>query len=255
MSQARVAVVVPAYNEERLIARTLRGIPDFVSHVVVVDDCSRDGTARAAEGVGDPRVEVVKHAVNGGVGRAIVTGYRAAFARGAEACVVMAGDAQMDPRDLEAVLGPVLQGQADYAKGDRLSHPGVMQRMPLTRWLGNRVLSLLTRLCTGLSVRDSQCGYTALSRRAAEKLPLDALWPRYGYPNDLLGLLSERGLVVRDVVVRPLYGDEQSGVGLRHALFVVPYVLMRVLWRRLSFSRASALPESVPDESWVEAGE
>jgi dolichol-phosphate mannosyltransferase len=245
MSSARLAVVVPAYNEARLIARTLRGIPAHVAHVVVVDDASSDGTSEAARAVGDPRVEVVRHHVNGGVGKAIVTGYRAAFARGADVCVVMAGDAQMDPRDLDALVGPVLCGQADYAKGDRLSHPGVMSRMPLTRWLGNRVLSLLTRVCTGLRVRDSQCGYTVISRHAAELLPLDALWPRYGYPNDLLGLLSERGLVVRDVVVRPLYGDEQSGVGLRHALFVVPYVLLRVLWRRLNASRG-ALP-SVPE--------
>jgi dolichol-phosphate mannosyltransferase len=243
MSSLRVAVVVPAYNEERLIARTLRGIPAFVSHVVVVDDCSTDRTTQLALAVGDPRVEVVRHEVNGGVGRAIVTGYRTAFARGADACVVMAGDAQMDPRDLEALLAPVLRGQADYAKGDRLSHPGVMSRMPLTRWLGNLVLSLLTRVCTGLSVRDSQCGYTVISRRAAEALPLEALWPRYGYPNDLLGLLSQRGLVVRDVVVRPLYADEQSGVGLRHALFVVPYVLMRVLWRRLAVGRMLPAPE------------
>jgi glycosyltransferase involved in cell wall biosynthesis len=240
MSSARVAVVVPAYNEERLIARTLRGIPAHVSHVVVVDDASSDGTSEAARAVGDPRVEIVRHEVNGGVGKAIVTGYRTAFARGADACVVMAGDAQMDPRDLDALVEPVLRGEADYAKGDRLSHPGVISRMPLTRWLGNLVLSLFTRVCTGLSVRDSQCGYTAISRRAAESVPLHALWPRYGYPNDLLGLLSERGLVVRDVVVRPLYGDEQSGIGLRHALFVVPYVLLRVLWRRLN--GRSALP-------------
>jgi glycosyltransferase involved in cell wall biosynthesis len=234
MMQSKVAVVVPAYNEARLIERTLASIPRYVEQIVVVDDGSRDATASLAERCGDARVRVVRHEVNRGVGAAIVTGYRAAFERGVDVCVVMAGDAQMDPRDLSALLAPVLSGKADYAKGDRLSFPRAHRHMPLSRWLGNALLSRLTRLATGLVVRDSQCGYTALSKRAADKLPLDRLWPRYGYPNDLLGMLAERGLQVRDVVVRPVYADEASGIGLRHALWVIPYVLMRVLGRRLA---------------------
>jgi dolichol-phosphate mannosyltransferase len=232
-ASARVAVVVPAYNEALLIRRTLASIPALVQHIIVVDDGSRDATAALAEGCADARVEVLRHAQNRGVGAAIVTGYRAAFARGADICVVMAGDAQMDPRDLSLLLAPVLDGRADYAKGDRLSFPRARKHMPLTRFLGNAILSRLTRVATGLSVRDSQCGYTALSKRAASKLPLERLWPRYGYPNDLLGMLAERGLRVRDVTVRPVYGDEASGIGLRHALWVIPYVLLRVLGRRL----------------------
>jgi hypothetical protein len=167
------------------------------------------------------------------VGAAITTGYRAAFARGAEVCAVMAGDAQMDPADLSVLIAPVLRGEVDYAKGDRLSYPRARKHMPLPRWLGNGLLSRVTQLATGLSIRDSQCGYTALSAQAAAVLPLEDLWPRYGYPNDLLGMLAERELRVAEVVVRPVYGDEISGIGLRHALFVVPYVLLRVLLRRM----------------------
>lgn len=233
---AKIAVVVPAYNEARLIARTLTSIPAFVTHVVVVDDASTDDTAAIARALGDARVEVVHHAVNQGVGAAIVSGYRAAFARGATVCAVMAGDAQMDPRDLRAVITPVLRGEADYAKGDRLSFPRAWARMPRARFLGNRALSFLTNLATGLSIRDSQCGYTALSSRAAERLPLERLWPRYGYPNDLLGMLAEQKLSVQEVLVRPIYADEVSGVGFRHALFVIPYVLARVLGRRLALA-------------------
>lgn len=227
-----VAVVVPAYNEARLIGRTLLRIPAFVGTIVVVDDGSSDGTSAAALAVLDPRIEVVRLPQNRGVGAAIAAGYEAAFARGAAVCAVMAGDAQMDPADLPSVVGPVLCGEADYVKGDRLSYPQARARMPLTRWLGNRALSLFTRLATGIDVKDSQCGYTAISRRAAAQLPLASLWPRYGYPNDLLGMLAERGLRVRDVTVRPIYADEISGIGLRHALFVVPFVLLRVLIRR-----------------------
>jgi dolichol-phosphate mannosyltransferase len=236
----RISVVVPAYNEARLIARTLRAIPAFVSHIVVVDDASSDDTALRALALGDARVEVVRHAQNRGVGAAIVSGYQAAFARGAEICVVMAGDGQMDPADLQRLIAPVLRGEAVYAKGDRLSFPGARRAMPLTRWLGNQVLARLTGLAVGFSVRDSQCGYTALSREAARQLPLARLWQRYGYPNDLLGMLSERDLPVREVVVRPVYADEESGIRIWHALFVVPFVLLRVLMRRVHYAFAGA---------------
>ena len=104
--------------------------------------------------------------------------------------------------------------------------------MPLARLLGNQVLSFWTRLATGLAVQDSQCGYTALHRRIGERLPWHTLWRGYGYPNDLLGRLAESGARVCDVGVRPVYADEKSGIRLRHALFVIPFVLARVLARR-----------------------
>lgn len=235
---AQIAVVVPAYNEALLIERTLRSIPGYVDQVLVIDDGSRDGTARVAGAVADPRVQVVRHVRNGGVGAALRTGYRLALDLGMDAVAVMAGDAQMHPDDLLALLSPVLAGHADYAKGDRLSHPEVRARMPWTRQLGNRVLSAFTRLATGMPVRDSQCGYTVLSRRALERLPLNALWRGYGYPNDLLGWLQTTGATVQDVTVRPVYGQELSGIGLRHALIVIPFVLLRVVLRRALFARA-----------------
>jgi glycosyltransferase involved in cell wall biosynthesis len=235
---AQIAVVVPAYNEALLIERTLRSVPAFVDRVVVVDDGSADATASVARSVGDPRLVVVSHSSNRGVGAALRTGYRLALDAGMDAVAVMAGDAQMHPDDLLTLLMPVVSGEVDYAKGDRLSHPEIRARMPWTRHVGNCVLSALTRLATGLPVRDSQCGYTVLSRRALERLPLDALWRGYGYPNDLLGWLRSTGATIRDVTVRPVYGQEQSGIGLRHALLVIPYVLLRVLLRRLSFAFA-----------------
>jgi glycosyltransferase involved in cell wall biosynthesis len=242
--KANIAVVVPAFREERLIGRTLRGIPAFVSQVIVVDDGSPDCTSQAARAVGDPRVRVLRHAHNRGVGAAIVTGYRAAFEQGAEVCAVMAGDAQMDPEDLWALVSPVLRGEVDYAKGDRMSHPNARALMPRQRWLGNGLLSRFTELAVGLRVRDSQCGYTALSARAARLLPLEKLWPRYGYPNDLLGMLAERGVSMREVIVKPVYADEASGIGLRHALLVIPYVLLRVVLRRLVPRSLSIASES-----------
>jgi glycosyltransferase involved in cell wall biosynthesis len=204
---------------------------------LVVDDGSTDRTAALAEAVGDGRVRVIRHPRNYGVGAAIGSGYRAALEVESDAVAVMAGDAQMHPEDLPVLLWPVVGGEADYAKGDRLSHGEAWARMPVLRFLGNHLLSWLTRICTGTRLRDSQCGYTAISRKALERIPLHALWKGYGYPNDLLGWLGLTGASVRDVTVRPVYGMERSGVGLRHALFVVPFVLLRVLARRLVAAR------------------
>ncbi len=252
---ARVAVVGPARNEARLIGRTLAGMPSWIDRIVVVDDASTDETSAIARGVADPRVSVVRHEANRGVGAAIGTGYRTAFEDRlgrADVAVVMAGDAQMDPRDLPTLLGPVVRGELDYAKGNRLAHPEVARRMPAMRLVGNHALSALTRLVTGLGVHDSQCGYTAITRSAAMRAGLDRLWPRYGYPNDLLGRLALAGLRVGDVVVRPVYADERSGIGLRHALFVVPWVLARVLARRIAALTTRGPARSTPR---LEAGD
>jgi hypothetical protein len=137
----------------------------------------------------------------------------------------MAGDGQMDPADLPTLLEPLASGKADYVKGNRFRHPE-RRRMPrLRRWAG-KALAAATRSATGLTIDDSQCGYTAMSARAARSVPLDELWPRYGYPNDLLGMLAAEGLRVAEVPVRPVYAGEASGVRPWHA-FVVLYVIAR----------------------------
>lgn len=250
---ARVAVVMPAYDESRLIARALGSVPAWIDRVVVVDDASTDDTALRAEAFGDPRVVVVRHARNRGVGAAIATGYAVAFGEGYDIAVVMAGDAQMDPEDLPSLVEPIVEGRADYAKGDRLSWPGARRDMPAARFVGNHVLSLLTRWTTGLGVRDSQCGYTALAYQAARRLELERLWPRYGYPNDLLGHLAQLGARVADVSVRPVYRDEVSGIGWWHALVVIPFVLLRVLLRRMLVVTPSRAGSAESDSELVRA--
>lgn len=219
----RIAVVVPAYNEERLLPRTLRSIPDYVDHVIVVDDGSQDDTARSARAAAR-RVELIRHERNRGVGAALVSGYRAALAAGAEVVAVMAGDAQMDPRDLPALLLPLVQGRADYVKGDRLAYPSGYRYVPWWRLLGGVVLTWMTRITSGhWRLRDSQCGYTAATREALLRLPLGRLYPRYGYPNDLLGWIDAMGLRLHQVPVRPVYGDEDSGI---HPLGIIPRLLV-----------------------------
>ena len=229
-----IAVVVPAYNEERLVARAVAQIPAFVDHVVVVDDASTDGTVEALDAVSSrPGFELVRHRVNRGVGGAIVTGYERILQLGADVAVVMAGDAQMDPMDLPRLVAPVVAGEADYAKGDRLSWPGVFRAMPLARYLGNHALTWLTRLSSGYrGVRDSQCGYTAIGRATLARLDLAAVHARYGYPNDLLAHLHSLGARLAQIPVRPIYGEELSGISWFTALVRVPLVLLRSFIRR-----------------------
>jgi glycosyltransferase involved in cell wall biosynthesis len=236
LESARIAVVVPAFNEARWIAETVTTMPAFVDHVIVVDDASADATSALARAAGGARTSVLRHADNRGVGAAIITGYRSARALGADVIAVMAGDGQMDPRDLPALLAPIVRGEADYVKGNRLRYPGVWRTMPARRLAGTAVLAWLTQRAAGLpALGDSQCGYTAIAAAAIDALDLDAIWPRYGYPNDLLGALARARLRVGEVVVRPVYRGEASGLRARH-LLTIGYLIGRVAYRRLAAS-------------------
>jgi glycosyltransferase involved in cell wall biosynthesis len=238
-----LGVVMPAHCEEALIRRAIERVPAFVDAIWVVDDASTDRTVDEVLTTEDARVYLIRFGENRGVGAAIAAGYGAAFAAGIDVACVMAGDGQMDPRDLEGLVAPILAGSADYVVGDRLAWPRASRAMPLTRFLGNHVLTLLSRVTLGLPIGDSQCGYTALAREGAARIALDSLWPRYGYPNDLLALATEAGLRIATRPVRPVYGEEKSGVGLRHALFVIPFVLARAwLRRRLGPRLEAAIP-------------
>jgi glycosyltransferase involved in cell wall biosynthesis len=231
----RVAVVVPAYDEERLVVDTLDGIPDLVDRVYVVDDASRDGTAERAAGTGDPRVEVLRHERNRGVGAAIVTGYRRALEEEMDVTCVMAGDNQMDPAELGGLVEPVARGEVEYAKANRLFSGEAWRVIPRTRYLGNAVLSLLTKIASGYwHVADSQAGYTALSLGALRRLDLDRLYPRYGFPNDVLVHLNVQNARVRDVPSRPIYDvGERSGMRLRSVVPRISWLLFKGFWWRM----------------------
>jgi glycosyltransferase involved in cell wall biosynthesis len=229
-----VAVVVPAYDEEALVGTTIRGVPAFVDRIFVVDDASRDGTAEAARAAGDPRVEVVSHDRNSGVGAAIVTGYRKAIAEGIDVACVMAGDNQMDPDDLERIALPVARGEVDYAKANRLVSGQAWQVIPRSRYLGNAMLSFLTKIASGYwHVADSQSGYTAASREILEQLDLERIYPRYGFPNDMLVHLNVWNARVRDVTARPVYNvGEQSGIRIRKVVPRISWLLVKgFFWR------------------------
>ena len=231
----RVGVVVPAYDEEALIAATLGGIPSLVDRIIVVDDGSTDRTRKCALELGDPRVEVLTHERRSGVGAATVTGYRRALADGMDVVVVMNGDNQMDPEDLPTLVAPVARGELDYSKANRLSTGQAWQLIPKTRFFGNAILSMLTKVASGYwHVADSQSGYTVVSREMLEQLDLDHVYTNYGFPNDMLVHLNVWNARVRDFPSRPIYGvGERSDMRYRHVVPRIAWLLVRGFFWRL----------------------
>ncbi len=231
----RVAVVVPAFEEELLVADTIRGIPDYVDLIVLVDDRSSDQTVERARDTGDPRLEVIVHDRNQGVGAAIATGYARCRELGLDVTCVMAADNQMDPAELATIVGPVARGEADYVKANRLVSGEAWQLIPRSRYLGNAVLSLLTKIASGYwHVADSQAGYTALSLGALRRLDLERLYRRYGFPNDMLVHLNVQNARVRDVPSRPIYGvGERSGIKIHRVAPRIAWLLFKGFWWRM----------------------
>jgi glycosyltransferase involved in cell wall biosynthesis len=231
----RVAVVVPAHDEERLIATTLGGIPGFVDRIIVVDDGSGDATAERVRSFGDSRVELIVHERNRGVGAAIVTGYKRALEDELDVVCVMAGDNQMDPEDLEALVRPVARGEVDYAKANRLFTGQAWELIPRTRYLGNAVLSMLTKIASGYwHVADSQSGYTAIGKDTLRLLDLDRVYTYYGFPNDLLVHLNIVNARVRDFPSRPVYGvGERSGIRYHKVAPRISWLLIKAFFWRL----------------------
>ncbi len=230
----RLGVVVPAYDEEELIVSTLQGIPGFVDRIYVVDDASGDETAERARSVGDPRVEVIVHDRNRGVGAAIVTGYKRALVDRMDATAVMAGDNQMDPDELERLALPVVRDEVDYAKANRLFTGSAWTLIPRSRYIGNAILSMLTKVASGYwHVADSQAGYTVLSLRMLQLLDIDRIYTSYGFPNDMLVHLNVWNARVRDFPSRPIYGvGESSGIRIRRVVPRISLLLLRgFFWR------------------------
>jgi glycosyltransferase involved in cell wall biosynthesis len=224
-----VAVVVPAYNEEKLIGKVIETIPDYVDYLVIVDDLSKDRTIDIVNGYVGPaegRIVLICLKKNLGVGGAIAEGYKWCRDHKIDATAVMAGDAQMDPSDLPALLDPVVNGEVDYTKGNRLFTGEAWHKIPKARYMGNAALSLLTKIASGYwHVADSQTGYTVANLKVLSTLDLDAIYKRYGMPNDLLVKLNIYNFRVRDVEIKPVYGiGEKSGI--RPVLIIPKFIVL-----------------------------
>lgn len=231
-----VSVVVPAYNEEHQIGKVIETMPDYVDYIVIVDDKSKDDTAGAVLRYrqNNPKVVLLRHEVNQGVGGAIGSGYKWSRDNDIDVAVVMAGDAQMDPNDLPAIMDPVVEEGVEYSKGNRLVYREAFNLVPKVRFFGNSALSFLTKIASGYwHVADSQTGYAAISKRALKAIDWDKMYKRYGQPNDVLVKLNVENFRVRDVPIRPVYNvGEKSGIKIYKVLFTISWLLVKsFFWR------------------------
>ncbi|WP_207589623.1 glycosyltransferase [Halomontanus rarus] len=259
-----IGVVVPAYNEEGFVGDVVLGMPDYVDRIYVVDDQSTDSTwdeilnaaesdasyrtpERAVTTLMDGgqieersivherigRVVPIRHLENRGAGGAIKTGYLLALADRVDIVVTVDGDGQMDLDQMSRLLDPIVEGRVDYAKGNRIRSVDPHNRMPTFRFVGNSILTFLTRIASGYwTIMDPQNGYTAISRDALEAVTVEEMYEYYGYCNDLLVKLSVRDMRVGDVTMVPIYGDEQSTIKYTEYIPKVSGMLFRnFLWR------------------------
>ena len=236
ISEKTIGVVVPAYNEGKLITKTLTTMPDFVDYMIVVNDGSNDDTKERISDCSksDSRIILYDHAQNKGLGQSLIDGYNKAAEMGIDVIAIMAGDAQMDPEDLESVVTPIITGETDYVKGCRLLEYDVRDKMPRYRLFGNNVLTLLTKFATGYwHVVDPQCGYTAISLKALSHIPIDDMIKGYGYNAHILYMLNMQDYKVLDKKVRPVYGEEVSKIKLGKYIVTVSVLLLKLFFSRI----------------------
>ena len=280
-----IAVVVPAYNEEKQIMHVISGMPDFVDRIVVVNDCSVDSTGNliadfikqqspagealfaknkpertkynqaevllhevaekelqyyipslvANKSPESDRVILINHLTNGGVGAAIASGYKWCLDHHIDCIAVMAGDGQMDPSELETICLPVINEGIDYVKGNRLIHRSAWLVMPRTRYIGNSILSILTKIASGYwHISDTQCGYTAISSKALQAIRIYDIYRSYGMPNDLMVKLNIAFCTIKEVGIKPIYNiGEQSKMRVMRVIPKISWLLFKSFFKRL----------------------
>ena len=235
---SRIAVVVPCYRVHAQVLDVLAAIPPLVSKIYCVDDaCPEHSGDHISAHCHDPRVKVLRHARNGGVGAAMLTGYRAALDDGMHIIVKLDGDGQMDPALIPRFVRLLLAGEADYCKGNRFHRPASLTGMPPARLFGNAVLSFLTKLSSGYwQIFDPNNGYTAIHASALRLLPLDSIDRGYFFESDMLCRLNIARAVVRDIPMDAVYGDETSSLRIHRVVTQFAVKHARNAARRLLYN-------------------
>ena len=216
----KIALVIPCYREKKNVLETLAKVPPMVTSIYCVDDACPDGTGdHVASHCDDVRVKVLRRTTNGGVGAATLTGYRKAVSDGAQIIVKIDGDGQMNAGSIPRFVDPIVQGKADYTKGNRFFVLSDLAGMPRRRLLGNAALSFFSKLSTGYwRIFDPTNGFTAIHARVLSLLPLDKVSPRYFFETDMLYRLATIRAMVVDIPEKAIYGDERSHLNIAAAI-------------------------------------
>lgn len=234
----RVAVVVPAYNEEKLIEKTVTTVPDFVDLVIAVNDASKDNTLGVLRKLKKSvkRLHVIDNQKNGGVGFSIKAGLKHAQEQDMDLVAIMAGDAQMDPAYLNQMIDDLIERDLDFIKANRFMHIDALKHMPTYRRVGNIVVTILTKFATGYySIFDTQNGYVVYTKKSIENLPFNLLSNRYDYENTVLVGLSIADARIGDFPVPAIYGDEKSTINLLPTVLNTIHSLHKGFWRRIYY--------------------
>jgi len=234
----KIAVIVPAYNEEKLISTVITTMPEFVDKIYVIDDASDDQTFNIVNNfvtIFPERISLIHHEKNKGVGGSILSGHKQAVLDGMDIMVVMAGDAQMDPADLPSILEPIVENKADFSKGNRFISGEAWKKMPRIRFYANAGLSFLNKFSSGYwQISDPQSGYTAITRTTFQKLDLNNIRLDYHFENSMLINLNMINARVTDVPIKAIYGiGEKSGINHLKALLSFSFFLFKSFWWRL----------------------
>lgn len=233
-----IAVVIPCFRVGDHILHVLEAIPPEVSWVFCIDDACPMATGDLITAkVLDSRVQLIRHSVNQGVGGATLTGYRAALKVGAEVVVKLDGDGQMDPSLIPRFVQPILEGVADYTKGNRFHFPRTLRGMPVIRLIGNAGLSFATKLSTGYwNLFDPNNGYTAIHASVLQELPLESIARRYFFESDMLFQLNLVRAVVMDVPMESVYGKEESSLSISREFPIFLWGHARNTFKRIAYN-------------------
>ncbi len=232
--RTNISVVIPSYKVSKYILDVIKDIPEFVNHIIVVDDKCPQNSGQIAKTSSDSRVIVCYNEKNLGVGGAVITGYKKALELNSDIVIKIDGDGQMDVNYMQKLIQPILDGKADYTKGNRFTDFKALRAMPKVRLFGNSGLSFLVKAASGYwNLMDPTNGYTAINKHALEELDLDNIAKRYFFESDMLINLNIENAVVVDVEIPAKYGDEESSLSITKTLVGFPPKLFKGLCKRI----------------------
>ena len=237
-SDFKIAVVIPAYKVKNKILKVIQEIGPEVTQIIVVDDaCPQHSGKHVTKNCKDLRVKVMIHSKNMGVGGAVKTGYKEALENSADIIIKIDGDGQMNGSDIGKIIQPIIEGESDYAKGNRFYHLKSLNQMPVSRIIGNAILTLFSKISTGYwKISDPNNGFTAINSQTLNTLPLNKIHNRYFFESDMLFRLYCDRRVVKDIPIESKYGDENSSLSILHTILTFPYLHVRNFCKRFLYN-------------------